>query len=99
MDGVNPRCVLDELSNTQELSCHTNAEVLNLKRKLDEVSTELADTKRIFRSELGMMNAKSECLLDIIEKRGSKNTTDEDDTKSTTTSMQYTQGEFHTYIM
>eukprot|EP00957_Ditylum_brightwellii_P020209 1524084-Ditylum_brightwellii.AAC.1 len=63
MDGVNPRCVFDELSNTQELSHHTNAEVLDLKRKLDDVSTELADTKMIFR----------------------------DDTKSTTTSMQYNQ--------
>eukprot|EP00957_Ditylum_brightwellii_P170737 12995797-Ditylum_brightwellii.AAC.1 len=91
MDGINPRCVLDELSNAQELSCHTNAEVLSLKRKLDEVSTELADTKRIVRSELGMMNAKNNLLLDIIDRGGAKNSIDEDDTKSTTASMQYNQ--------
>eukprot|EP00957_Ditylum_brightwellii_P129546 9881181-Ditylum_brightwellii.AAC.1 len=91
MDGVNPRCVLDELSNTQKLSCHTNVEVLNLKRKLDEVSTELAEAKRIFRSELGMMNAKIDCLLGIIERGGAKNSIDKDDTKFTTTSMQYNQ--------
>eukprot|EP00957_Ditylum_brightwellii_P011494 869154-Ditylum_brightwellii.AAC.1 len=46
MDGVNLRCVLDELSNTQKVYCHANTEVLNLKRKLGEVSTELADSKR-----------------------------------------------------
>jgi hypothetical protein len=99
MDGVNPRCVLDELSSTQKLSCHTNAEVLNLKRKLDDVSTELADTKMIFRSELGMMNTKTDCLLNIIERGGAKNSINENDTKYTTTSMQYNQGEFHMYIM
>eukprot|EP00957_Ditylum_brightwellii_P111569 8510143-Ditylum_brightwellii.AAC.1 len=87
MDSVNSRCVLDGLSNTQEISCNTNAEVLNLKRKLDEVSTELADTKRTFKSELGMMNAKIDLLLDIIERQGAKNHIEKDDTKSTTTSM------------
>eukprot|EP00957_Ditylum_brightwellii_P001060 83945-Ditylum_brightwellii.AAC.1 len=91
MDSVNPRGDLDELSNTQELSCNTNAEVLNLKRKLDGVSTELADIKRIFRSELGMMNSKMDCLLDIVKRGGTKNYIDEDDTKSTTTSIQYNQ--------
>eukprot|EP00957_Ditylum_brightwellii_P033665 2551565-Ditylum_brightwellii.AAC.1 len=96
MDGVNPRFVLDDLSNTQELSYHINAEVLILKRKLDQVSMELADTKRVFRSELGMMNAKLDHLLDVIERGGAINSIGKDDSKSTTTSMQYNQGEFHT---
>eukprot|EP00957_Ditylum_brightwellii_P151520 11539383-Ditylum_brightwellii.AAC.1 len=91
MDGVNPRCDLDELSNTQKLSCHTNAEVLNLKRKLDKVSTEFAVTKRLFRSELGMMNTKNDYLLDIIESGGAKCSIHKDGTESTRTIMQYNQ--------
>eukprot|EP00957_Ditylum_brightwellii_P092473 7041863-Ditylum_brightwellii.AAC.1 len=64
------------------------------------MSLELADTKRLFRSELGMMNAKIDHILDIIEWGDEqKCSTDEDDTESTTTSMQYHQGEFHTCIM
>ena len=66
MDGVNPSCVLQELENTQELTRHTNAEVLGLKRKLDETLRELADTKRrviSLESVVDGMNSKLDLLL------------------------------------
>eukprot|EP00957_Ditylum_brightwellii_P099721 7596434-Ditylum_brightwellii.AAC.1 len=46
MDGVNPRCVLDELANTQELSHHTNQEIFGIKRKLDENAREISELRR-----------------------------------------------------
>ena len=66
MDGVNPSCVLQELKNMQELTRHTNAEVLGLKRKLDETLRELADTKRrviSLESVVDGMNSKLDLLL------------------------------------
>ena len=67
MDGVNPSCVLQELKNTQELTCHTNAEVLGLKRKLDEILRELAVTKKrviSLESVVDGMNSKLDLLLE-----------------------------------
>ena len=66
MDSVNPSCVLQELKNMQELTRHTNAEVLGLKRKLDETLRELADTKRrviSLESVVDGMNLKLDLLL------------------------------------
>ena len=53
MDGVNPRCVLAQLENAQELSRQTNIEVRNLKRKLASVETEL---QKVFKTEKTKMN-------------------------------------------
>ena len=69
MDGVNSRCVLDELANTQELSRHTNQEILSMKRKLDESAREISELRRevkMLKESQVSMEAKVDKLLDII---------------------------------